>query len=190
MNDARQAFGLTLRTHREQLGITLSDIAANTKISAALLSALERGDLSRWPKGIFRRSFVREYLVAVGLSPEPYLRDFARLFPEEPGATPDGQAELRLTLVAKDTPASVVLKRVAMVVAEFAAVALVGTASTWVVGVDALSAIGFTALMYYPVVNLCVDRTPGFRALRALANAPLPAADADSGRYEEIEALS
>ena len=189
MNDARQTFGLTLRTHREQLGITLSDIADNTKISAALLSALERGDLSRWPKGIFRRSFVREYLVAVGLSPEPYLRDFARLFPEESAAAQDGQSDLRLTLVAKDTAASVALKRVAVVVVELAALALVGTASTWLIGVDALSAIGFSALIYYPVVNLCVDRTPGFRAWRTLANAPLPAADADSGRYEEIEAV-
>ena len=45
MNAAHQAFGLTLKAHREQQGIPLSAIADTTKIGIALLSALERGDL-------------------------------------------------------------------------------------------------------------------------------------------------
>ena len=35
--------------------------------------------------------------------------------------------------------------------------------------------IGFTAFTYYPVANLCVDRTMGIRRLRALVRSPLPA---------------
>ena len=95
LTDARQAFGLTLRTRREQIGITLPDIAESTKISVALLSSLERGDVSRWPKGIYRRSFFREYVVAIGLSPEPVLNDFVRLFPDEPAATPVAEKPAR-----------------------------------------------------------------------------------------------
>ena len=187
MNDARQAFALTLRTHREQIGITLPDIAESTKISAALLSGLERGDVSRWPKGIFRRSFFREYVVAIGLSPEPLLNDFVRLFPDEPAALAAAEkpAELRLELAARDTSAAMALKRVAVVVGELAAVTLLGTLATWVLPVDPLPAIGLTALTYYPVVNLCVDRKLAVRSLRALVRSPL--LQPDTRKYEEIE---
>lgn len=188
MTDARQAFGLTLRTRREQIGITLPDIAESTKISAALLSALERGDVSRWPKGIYRRSFFREYVVAIGLSPEPVLNDFVRLFPDEPAAaTPVAEkpAELRLELAIRDTSAAVALKRVAVVAGELAAVTVLGAVGTWVLPIDALPAIGLTALAYYPVANLCVDRKLAARSLRALVRSPLP--QAERRRYEEIE---
>lgn len=187
LTDARQAFGLTLRTRREQIGITLPDIAESTKISVALLSSLERGDVSRWPKGIYRRSFFREYVVAIGLSPEPVLNDFVRLFPDEPAATPVAEkpAELRLELAVRDTSAAVALKRVAVVAGELAAVTVLGMAGTWVLPVDALPAIGLTALAYYPVANLCVDRRLAARSLRALVRSPLP--QAERRRYEEIE---
>lgn len=189
LNDARQAFALTLRTRREQLGITLPNIAESTKISVALLSGLERGDVSRWPKGIFRRSFFREYVVAIGLLPEPLLHDFVRLFPDQPAdaVSVEKPAEFRLELAARDTFARVALRRLATVVAELAAISLIGTVVTWVVPVDTLRAIGLTALAYYPVANLCADRTLGIRGLRALVRSPLPLARPESGRYEEIE---
>ena len=187
MNDARQAFCLTLRSRREQIGITLPDIAESTKISVALLSGLERGDVSRWPKGIFRRSFFREYVVAIGLSPEPLLNDFVRLFPDEPAGAPAAEklSELRLELAPRDTSTAVALKRIAVVVGELAAVTLLGTVGTWVLPVDTLPAIGLTALAYYPVANLCVDRKVAVRSLRALVRSPLR--QAEPRRYEEIE---
>ena len=189
MNDARQAFGLTLRTRREHIGITLQDIAESTKISATLLSGLERGDVSRWPKGIFRRSFFREYAVAIGLSPESLLNDFVRLFPDESAvlSAAEKPAEFRLELASRDTSAGVALKRVAVVVGEVAAISLIGTAGSWVVGVDSLVAIGLTALAYYPVSNLCVDRRIGLRSLRVLVKSPLHAAPPEPRTYEEIE---
>jgi hypothetical protein len=51
-------FGRRLRMERERRRITLASIAENTKIGLSLLKGLERDDLSRWPSGIFRRSFV------------------------------------------------------------------------------------------------------------------------------------
>lgn len=187
MNDARQAFGLTLRTRREHIGISLQDIAESTKISVAMLSGLERGDVSRWPKGIFRRSFFREYAVAIGLSPELLLNDFIRLFPEEPAGVPAAEkpAEFRLELAVRDSSAGVALKRVAVVVGELAAIGLIGTAGSWVVTIDPLPAIGLTALAYYPLSNLCVDRRMGLRSLRTLVKSPLP--EPEPRKYEEIE---
>ena len=176
-----------LRSRREQIGITLPDIAESTKISVALLSGLERADVSRWPKGIYRRSFFREYVVAIGLLPEPVQNDFVRLFPDEPAAAlaAEKPAELRLELAARDTSAAIALKRVAVVAGELAAVTALGTIGAWVLPVDALPTIGLTALAYYPVANLCVDRKLAARSLRALVRSPLPQPEPRS--YEEIE---
>jgi transcriptional regulator with XRE-family HTH domain len=85
-----QALGSALRRERERRGISLDEIAARTKIAASLFDGLERGDLSRWPGGIFRRAFVRNYAQAVGLEPEPVLEAFLRACPEdEGGARPE-----------------------------------------------------------------------------------------------------
>jgi hypothetical protein len=48
---------------------------------------LECGDVSHWPLGIFRRSFVRSYAKAIGVPAEPIVAEFVRLFPE-PGEVP------------------------------------------------------------------------------------------------------
>lgn len=108
------SFGLWLRRERERRAITLRAIADRTKIGAGLLEALERGDVSRWPGGIYRRSFIRGYADAVGLDADLVLANFERLFgsaaaeaepakPAAPAAVPpltEGQPELRLQLGA------------------------------------------------------------------------------------------
>jgi transcriptional regulator with XRE-family HTH domain len=77
-----RSFGARLRAARERKGIGLDAIAQNTKINAALFDALERGDTSRWPSGIFRRAFMRAYADAVGLDPEATLKEFLEVFPD------------------------------------------------------------------------------------------------------------
>src|ERR1700674_1360707 len=76
------SFGRRLRTERELRKIPLTSVADKTKISITLLEGLERDDLSRWPAGIFRRSFLRVYAEALGLDAEPLLREFLTLFPD------------------------------------------------------------------------------------------------------------
>src|SRR4051794_30913812 len=71
-----------LRLERERRQIPLSSICANTKISATLFEGLERGDVSRWPSGIFRRSFIRAYASAIGLDPDSVAREFLAEFPD------------------------------------------------------------------------------------------------------------
>jgi transcriptional regulator with XRE-family HTH domain len=75
-------FGTRLRKERERRRITLTSIAANTKINIALLHGLEAGDVSRWPSGIFRRSFIRAYATAIGLDPEEIAKEFLERFPD------------------------------------------------------------------------------------------------------------
>ena len=75
-------FGMRLRKERERRRITLTSIAANTKINISLLHALEAGDVSRWPSGIFRRSFIRGYANAIGLDADEIAKEFLERFPD------------------------------------------------------------------------------------------------------------
>ena len=90
-------FGARLRVHREARQLTLQGIAAQTKIKQSLLQGLECDDLSAWPKGIFRRAFVRDYARAVGLDPETVVREFLERHPDPMEQTPFGPAGAPLT---------------------------------------------------------------------------------------------
>ncbi len=68
--------GPRLKQAREARGLSLHDIAASTKISMVALEALEAGDFTRLPGGIYSRAFIRAYATAVGLDPEESVRDF------------------------------------------------------------------------------------------------------------------
>ena len=81
-SEHREEFCARLKHEREQRAVSLAQIADQTKIKASLLASLERGDLSRWPKGIYRRAFFRDYALAVGLPLETYTTEFLRLFGE------------------------------------------------------------------------------------------------------------
>ena len=76
------SFGARLRERREQQQVALSTIAEQTKIKISLLEALERGDVSHWPSGIFRRAFIRAYAEAIGLEPDVIVREFLELYPD------------------------------------------------------------------------------------------------------------
>ncbi len=82
-----EAFGLELRRARERRGLTLEQVSERTKVSVGHFAGLERGDISRWPAGIFGRAFVRGYAGVVGLDPEELVAAFAQIYPE----TPDGR---------------------------------------------------------------------------------------------------
>jgi transcriptional regulator with XRE-family HTH domain len=75
-------FGGRLRQQRERQDVSLTAIAAETKIKVSLLEALERDDLSHWPQRIYRRAYVRAYARAIGLDPETVVREFIELYPD------------------------------------------------------------------------------------------------------------
>lgn len=85
-------FGARVRKHREQQGISLETIAQQTKIKTSLLEGLERGDVSQWPSGIFRRGYARAYAEAIGLNPDEVTREFVALYPDPEIALPSPPA--------------------------------------------------------------------------------------------------
>jgi transcriptional regulator with XRE-family HTH domain len=99
------SLGVRLRRERERRHIALSSISANTKISAALFESLERDDVSRWPRGIFRRAFIRAYAEAIGLDPDAIASEFLELFPD-PGEPPPAASSPAPPAVAAEVPAS------------------------------------------------------------------------------------
>jgi hypothetical protein len=76
-----ESFGTRLRRHRERRGVTVAEIAEQTKIKASLLEGLERDDVSQWPAGIFSRAYVRAYAVAIGFDADSAVREFVQLHP-------------------------------------------------------------------------------------------------------------
>jgi cytoskeletal protein RodZ len=106
MMTGRREFAQRLRDERERSGVALRTIADSTKIPMSLLVALERGEIDKWPSGLFGRAHLRAYAAAIGLPAEEVLVDFLRLSGEaskgiapprrvQPSA-PDGS--FRLTL--------------------------------------------------------------------------------------------
>lgn len=115
----QELLGRRLRSERERRLITLESIAANTKINIGLLRDLERDDVSRWPAGIFRRSFIRSYAEAIGLDADEianeflerhpaagYLETIAALITKGESPKPRQKPVLRLTLAEAPTPFS------------------------------------------------------------------------------------
>jgi transcriptional regulator with XRE-family HTH domain len=78
----KETFGPVLRAARERRGVTLKQLAAETKLSVELWESLEENDLSRWPKRVFARSYIRDYALRVGLDADEVVNEFCRLFPE------------------------------------------------------------------------------------------------------------
>lgn len=94
---AREAFGPNLRRLRLQRGVTLEQIAHDTKVDVELWRGLESNNLSHWPKGIFARAYVRAYAQAVGADADATVDEFCRLFPHgdrRAERTIRGQAEI------------------------------------------------------------------------------------------------
>ena len=194
LTSAEPSLGSKLKAERESRGFTLDDVSASTKIPLTLLEALERNDLSRWPKGFYGRAFFRSYLTALGLRPEPLAAEFARLFPDPPSLEPPpamlagvsphvNLPNAPLALTVAEPAAEPVWRGIALALVEVAAVLAVSVLVAWARGVTLLTASGAIALIYYPFVRAAARRftrssnvTP--RPAASIApRAPFPSAD-------------
>jgi cytoskeleton protein RodZ len=84
-------FGASFKQARESKGISLAQIAAETRISTRFLRAIENEEFQLLPGGIFNRGFVRAFAEKVGLDPDQAVADYERMAevrqPEVPVAT-------------------------------------------------------------------------------------------------------
>ena len=172
---SRHAFGSRLRTQRERRGVTLESIVDSTKIKLSLLEALERGEASQWPRGLFRRAYIRDYAHAIGLPVEPLVAEFVKLFPEDGSPVTDDaalaalQEPMRLTFaVEPDTRVRHIAGQAASVVSELAVVGIAGGLVSLAAGWPLLTACGAVALVYYPVATVLTGRVLSPAHLRSI----------------------
>ena len=71
-----ESFGDELRLERERRQITIDRICAITKVSTRHLRALEAGNYSELPGGVFRKGILRSYLSVLGLEESTWLERF------------------------------------------------------------------------------------------------------------------
>lgn len=84
-------FGEFLRRAREQRGLTIQQIARQTKIPWRHLEALEHGDLTAVPGGLYRRAEVRAFADAVGLDQRQALTALEQALGEADAGPPSNE---------------------------------------------------------------------------------------------------
>jgi cytoskeletal protein RodZ len=75
--------GRFLKAQRLRRGLSIDDVAKCTKISPALVGALEEGQSERLPERVFVLNYLKSYAAAVGLEPGEAVRRFEAI-PEAP----------------------------------------------------------------------------------------------------------
>ncbi|MDB5864294.1 MAG: hypothetical protein JWO70_2100 [Betaproteobacteria bacterium] len=74
--------GAMLSAAREELNLTVSDVARHLKLSPAQVEALEEGAYDRLPGRVFVRGFLRNYAKLLGIDPQPLLRSIEHEMPQ------------------------------------------------------------------------------------------------------------
>jgi transcriptional regulator with XRE-family HTH domain len=74
---AADAVGRALRSAREQLGLSLADIAGETRMAVRHLEAIEQARFDGFAAPVYALGFARNYARAVGL-PLPWITDCLR----------------------------------------------------------------------------------------------------------------
>lgn len=77
--------GRRLREERERRGLTIEELARQTRIHARYFEAIERDDIGALPGGFFYRSFLRQYARLLELPEEVYQPEIDRSLAEEAG---------------------------------------------------------------------------------------------------------
>ena len=80
--NSQEMFVTRLRRHRMRSRVSIEEIAANLRIRPDLLEALEKNDLTGWPRGLYSRAWIRAYALAIDLDPVDTVEEFCRLFPQ------------------------------------------------------------------------------------------------------------
>ncbi len=92
-NEAQFSVGVALRQAREQLGLSVANVANRLKFAPRQIEALEAEDFARLPEMAFVRGFVRSYAKLLQLDPVPLL-----------AVLPHAQTALPLETAAMEVP--------------------------------------------------------------------------------------
>jgi len=94
--------GEKLRQAREERGISISEVAEQTRISPHYLDSIENDDYRTLPGGIFNKGFVKSYAKYVGLDEQEALQDYSRIISQQEGVSSEEPKTYRPEVLTDD----------------------------------------------------------------------------------------
>ena len=101
-----ETLGEKLRQAREERGITISEVAEQTRISPHYLELIEVDDYRTLPGGIFNKGFVKSYAKYVGIDEVEALQDYSKIISTQTGEPDDEPKTYRPEVLTDDYSSS------------------------------------------------------------------------------------
>ncbi len=101
-----ETLGEKLRQAREERGISISEVAEQTRISPHYLELIELDDYRTLPGGIFNKGFVKSYAKYVGIDEVEALQDYSRIISTQTGEPDDEPKTYRPEVLTDDYSSS------------------------------------------------------------------------------------
>lgn len=101
-----ETLGEKLRQAREERGITISEVAEQTRISPHYLELIEVDDYRTLPGGIFNKGFVKSYAKYVGIDEVEALQDYSKIISTQTGEPNDEPKTYRPEVLTDDYSSS------------------------------------------------------------------------------------
>ena len=94
--------GEKLRAAREERGVSISEVAEQTRISPLYIESIENDDYRNLPGGIFNKGFVKSFAKYVGVNEQEALMDYGHLIASKEGERPDEGRTYRPQVLTDD----------------------------------------------------------------------------------------
>lgn len=104
--------GEKLRQAREERGISISEVADQTRISPLYIESIENDNYKPLPGGIFNKGFVKSYAKYIGLDEHEALRDYGQIAAATELEQPEPQRSYRPEVLTDDRPGTSLLQRI------------------------------------------------------------------------------
>lgn len=108
--------GEKLRQAREERGITLSEVADQTRISPLYIESIENDDYRSLPGGIFNKGFVKSFAKYVGVDEQEALQSYAELAGSQVSQVVDEPKTYRPEVLTDDRSSSLSLSTIVFAV--------------------------------------------------------------------------
>ena len=101
--------GEKLRQAREERGISIAEVAEQTRISPHYLEFIENDDYRTLPGGIFNKGFVKSYAKYVGIDEHEALQDYSKLISSQDSEISEEPKTYRPEVLTDDRSSSSIL---------------------------------------------------------------------------------
>ncbi len=97
-----ETLGEKLRAAREERGVSVSEVAEQTRIAPMYIECIENDNYKPLPGGIFNKGFVKSYARFIGYDEQQALQEYSRLVTQTEGAQEDHLRSYRPEVLTDD----------------------------------------------------------------------------------------